>query len=270
MIFYVVPGSLALRTKTQGGEGAGGSTSAPSPTPLAQKGTVDDASRVTIDARTESCPRTTFKGGNAFRLRATPAAITEPHGAITKVELVSRIYRSEAAGGDDWCHDGFTSPGGIATNQLAAFICPFVDVGNVDVDNDGGLPASAYDWNHDSHSFITGQVTKAGHKIDLFAGDNFKDWSTGATVDPSIPLEMVWDCTALSGVWDDSVLEALRFGLASWDNDSGFVASQAWASGLAQGGSPSSSTPRWNVSQLVLRVTAADPPGQGNFIFMED
>jgi hypothetical protein len=272
MIFYVFPQSLALRTKTQGGAGGGSSTSAPSPSPLSQGETVDDAIRVTIDARTEACPRTQYKGGNAFRLRATPpATISEPHGAISKVELVSRIYRSESAGGDDWCQEGFTFPAYSPTNTLAAFICPFVDVNNVDTDNNGGLPASAYDWNHDYHSLITGQVTKAGHRIALNPRNvNFKDFSTGSSVSPSIPLEMIWDFTHLKGAWTDADIAALRFGLASWDNDQGFVASQAWSSGLAQGGSPSSSTPRWNVSQLVLKVTSADPPGQGNFIFLEE
>jgi hypothetical protein len=271
MIFYVVPQSLQLRTHAQGGDGPPIYNSNPSPTPLAQFGSVDDSKRVTIDARTEACPRPEYEGGNAFRLRARPATVTEPHGAISKVEVLVRAYRSEAAGGDDWCRDGFTFPSYTPTNTLAAFLCPFVDINNTDTSNAGGLPASAYDWDHDNHSLIDGQFSYCGYRFNLNPRNvYFHDFSTGSSVPGASVKQMTWDCTHLHGAWTDSVIAGLRFGVASWEGDNGFVGGKYWSSGLPQGGSPSSSTPRWNVSQLVLKVTSADPPGQGNFIFLEE
>ena len=290
MIFYVFPSSLQLRLIAQGGAGGATSLTNPSPTPLSQGMAVDDASKVDWSARSligggggapaYQCPdpRGGYTHGNAFRLMAIPpATILEPHGDITKVEIVARIYRSNN-GADDWCGrgTGFPSPPGIEIN-VSAFICPWYDIGNDDPAGVGALPFSSYDWNHDSHQYVEhSRHTYAGHRIVIndpgggASRANHHNFALSSTVNPATPKEIVWDITAKRVSWDDAELVAARWGLAAHGNQYSFPGGTAAQSGVPQGANNAGTTPRWNVSQFALRVTADAPPGGDSVVFMDE
>lgn len=285
MIFYVFPSSLQLRLIAQGGGGGASSVTNPSPAPLSQGMVVDDASRVAWNARSliggpggaaYQCPdpRGGYTHGNAFRLMAIPpATILQPHGPITKVEIVARIYRSNN-GADDWCGrgTGFPSPPG-SERDVNAFICPWYDISGADPTGAGTLPASSYRYQVNFHRYVEfPRQTYSG--FEMVVGDgpaaNHHNFALSASVNPATPKEIAWDITAKRGSWDDPELVAARWGLAAHNNQGGFVAGTWFESGVPQGANNAGSTPRWNVSQFALRVTADPPPGGDAVIFMDE
>ena len=70
--------------------------------------------------------------------------------------------------------------------------------------------------------------------------------------------------------WEDAELVAARWGLAAHKNDAGVVGGIWYMSGVPQGANNNGTLPRWNVSQLALRVTADDPPGGDSFVFLDE
>ena len=204
-----------------------------------------------------------------------PASIAEPHGDITKVEVVGRIYRSNN-GGDDWCGrgTGFPSPPGIERN-VSAFVCPWYDIGNADPQGDGGLPASSYGYLVQNHTYSEfPRANWSGWRMIIqdppTGRENHHNFVASATVNPATPKEIAWDITAKRPSWTDAELVAARWGLAAHSNDAGVVGGTWYMSGVPQGANNNATQPRWNVSQLVLRVTADDPPGGDSFVFWDE
>jgi hypothetical protein len=81
-----------------------------------------------------------------------------------------------------------------------------------------------------------------------------KTWNFNVPGQPTSE-QITWDVTALAA-WDNTKLAACEFGL-SMDEESlpGFD-NAGWRPNTG----PAGSTPRYNVSQLILEVDAADPP----------
>lgn len=89
----------------------------------------------------------------------------------------------------------------------------------------------------------------------LFAGysfDNGYNWNTGGQ---PVSKHIDWDITSVTS-WTNLLLAGCEFGLAL---DEAYVSANHSAGYMPLDG-PAGSTPRWNVSQLILEVDAADPP----------
>jgi len=166
---------------------------------------------------------------NLWRLKATAPTVTTSHGAITSVKLHARIYMSNT-GTFSWdfsSYDAFVAPYIKPSGQTRKWTLP----------NWVNLP----------------QQTFVG--ISFQNGHNFNQPG-----DPS-PKVISWDVTSLY-TWgsDNALLSSCEFGLSMDEEDLysalGFFANAGWMP--IEG--PSGSTPRWNISQLILEVDAADPP----------
>jgi hypothetical protein len=164
-----------------------------------------------------------------WRLKATAPTVTTSHGAITSVKLHARIYMSNT-GTFSWDFSSYD-----------AFVAPYI--------KPSGLTRK---WSLPNWVNIPAQ-TFVGHSFQN--GHNFNQ-----SIDPGA-FAITWDVTGLY-TWgsDNTLLSSCEFGLAMDEEDLysevGFFSNAGW---MPIDG-PAGSTPRWNISQLILEVDANDPP----------
>lgn len=159
---------------------------------------------------------------NSWRLTASPGIITVPHGAITQVRLYARMYLKQD-GQDYWSDDSFPWP--------RPHYAQFVKINGV------------YTW-RTAESYGGYQVgTKVLGNLNA---NNPGTWG---------PTTVAWDITALAS-WTDSLVNTMQWGLACDGADLGGTV----RAGLNVATYLPMTNSEHRVSQLVVRVTADDPP----------
>jgi hypothetical protein len=159
-----------------------------------------------------------------WRLQGYPGAVAVSHGGITKVQLHARIYVSNN-GTFSWDFSG---------NE--AYVAPYVKVGG-----------STY--------YSLPDVVNYGYNI--WCGHAFTNgWNFNIAGEPT-SKHISWDITSKAS-WDNDALSGCEFGLAMDEAQVG--GSAFYLSGFMPMEGAGGATPRFNVSQLILEVDAADPP----------
>jgi len=164
---------------------------------------------------------------NLWRLRAWPGSVGVEHGGITKVTLHGRIYMSNN-GPFVW---------DFSTND--AYVAPYVVV-------DGVATYFTPDWVNVPYQLYVGQGYQNGWNF------NQQGQPTSFKIGPA---HVGWDVTALAA-WTNAKLAACEFGLSMDEASLGTY----YRAGYMPINGPAGTTPRYNISQLILEVDAADPP----------
>lgn len=183
----------------------------------------------TLDASIDDSVRLDFgQADRPWKLRATAGTVSTSHGAITSVKLHLRIYMSN------------TGPFSWDFTFYSAYVAPFFKVPGgtrkysiPETVNDGGTVLNV------GYSFTN------GHNFNI-AGE-------------PVPFVLSWNITA-EETWgsDNSKLSGIEIG-ASMDELQDTLGINEVGGWMPING-PGGSTPRWNISQLILEVDADDPP----------
>ena len=199
---------------------------------VVSKGDVtDDSTKVQIS------PGATCDNGNKLEYGGTTGSVVVSHGGITKVELFVRMWRS-AQGADNWC---------LWSDDRAQDEDPFVAVG-VDWGKNGFSKDDYYlpSWN----TYHSGVTNYCGERVLQFHNYN----TGGPTPIDAAVKKWQWNITS-KATWTNALLSSLDLRVRS--NDNSLAAN--YRSGHPRYGGAANS-PRWNISQMALRVEAADPP----------
>lgn len=202
-----------------------GSVSSPSAAAVGQEpGSVNDKTRVSWNPGSST-------DGHYFHLTGTMPTVTQDHGGITKVELLARAYRS-GIGPDNW----------DLTESC------FMALG-VDANKDGAWFNNLSHWYLPDWHTYEGFIVHVGKRMDSYY------WNRNTQPNPLSVYQWTWDITNLR-TWDNAALSGFQVRLSGHKTQqiSGGFNRAGWQ---RPGGG---NTPRWDVSQMILRVTAADPP----------
>lgn len=164
-----------------------------------------------------------------WKLKCTTGTVSTSHGGITSVKLHARIFMSNN-GSFSW---GFST--------YAAYVAPFF-----------APPSTARQYSIPQTVNDGGTILSVG-----YAFTNGHNWNVGGEPDPYVLNTTGWNITALAS-WDNSKLSSCEIGL-SMDELQDVLGTNQLGGWMPIDG-PYGTTPKWNVSQLILEVDANDPP----------
>jgi hypothetical protein len=227
--FWLYPSSLSLNN--------GGTYTAPAPGPVSKGDTTDDSTKVAWTPGGTNCDK-----GKEFTLTALMNGATiPPHDGINTVTVYARMWRS-GVGADNWC---------LWSDTRAQNEDPFVALG-VDYSDDGTFQIGEWE-NYETHNYFGSPKypSHAGHRM---GASNFA--SHGTTPADSVVEKFAWNVTSRA-TWTDALLSGLSVRLSNLGTFMGFDVIHKYQGHPRY--APSENTPRWNCSQLAVKVNADDP-----------